>query len=157
MEFGRRNGCEVRFIEVMPLDNHAAWDPSRVVSGGELRRRIGARWPLVPEIPEDPSAPATRYRFADGDGRVGFIESVTRPICGDCSRLRLTSEGRVRVCLYDDREVDLRGPLRSGAGDGELLDLVRSALAAKGRGGALDLLQTRKAPVLVRTMHQIGG
>jgi len=157
VELGRERGFEVRFIEVMPLDNHAAWDPSRVVSGAELRRRIGARWPIVPEIPADPSAPAAGYRFADGRGRVGFVDSVTRPFCGDCSRLRLTSDGRVRVCLYDDREVDVREPLRSGAGDADLLNLVRGALAAKGRGGALDLLQTRKAPVLVRTMHQIGG
>ncbi len=157
VELGRERGFEVRFIEVMPLDNHAAWDPSRVVSGGELRRRIGARWPILPELPTDPSAPASSYRFADGRGRVGFIDSVTRPFCGDCSRLRLTSDGRVRVCLYDDREVDLQGPLRAGTGDAALLDLVRGALAAKGRGGALDLLQTGKAPLLARTMHQIGG
>jgi cyclic pyranopterin phosphate synthase len=157
VELGRSRGCEVRFIEVMPLDNHAAWDPSRVVSGSELRRRIASRWPPVPELPSDPSAPAARYRFADGGGSVGFVDSVTRPFCGDCSRLRLTSDGHARVCLYDDREVDLRGPLRAGAGDEALLALVRGALAAKGRGGAIDLLQTRKAPVLVRTMHQIGG
>jgi cyclic pyranopterin phosphate synthase len=154
---GRARGYEVRFIEVMPLDNHAAWDPSRVVSGAELRRRIGARWPIVPELPADPSAPASAYRFADGLGRVGFIDSVTRPFCGDCSRLRLTSDGRVRVCLYDDREVDLRGPLRAGADHDALLGLVRDALAGKGRGGALDLLETRQAPALARTMHQIGG
>ena len=154
---GRERGFEVRFIEVMPLDNQAAWDPSRVVSGAELRRRIGARWPIVPELSADPSAPATGYRFADGRGRVGFVDSVTRPFCGDCSRLRLTSDGGMRVCLYDDREVDLRGPLRSGADDGDLLALVQGALAAKGRGGALDLLQTRKPAVLTRTMHQIGG
>ncbi|HEX5043463.1 MAG TPA: GTP 3',8-cyclase MoaA [Candidatus Polarisedimenticolaceae bacterium] len=157
VEMGRERGFEVRFIEVMPLDNHAAWDPSRVVSGAELRRRIGARWPLVPELPADPSAPASAYRFTDGRGRVGFIDSVTRPFCGDCSRLRLTSDGRVRVCLYDDREVDLREPLRTGADDETLLGLVRGALAGKGRGGALDLLQTRRPPVLGRTMHQIGG
>ena len=157
VDLGRTRGCEVRFIEVMPLDNHAAWDLSRVVSGSDLRRRIAARWPIVPELPHDPSAPAARYRFADGRGAVGFVDSVTRPFCGDCSRLRLTSDGHARVCLYDDREVDLRGPLRAGAGDEALLALVRGALAAKGRGGAIDLLQTRKAPVLVRTMHQIGG
>ena len=157
VELARARGFEMRFIEVMPLDNHAAWDPSRVVSGAELRRRIGARWPIVPEIPADPSAPASAYRFADGRGRVGFVDSVTRPFCGDCSRLRLTSDGRVRVCLYDDREVDLRGPLREGADDAALLGLVQAALAGKGRGGALDLLQTRQAPALRRTMHQIGG
>jgi cyclic pyranopterin phosphate synthase len=157
VDLGRTRGCEVRFIEVMPLDNHAAWDLSRVVSGSELRRRIAARWPIVPELPNDPSAPAARYRFADGRGAVGFVDSVTRPFCGDCSRLRLTSDGHVRVCLYDDREVDLRGPLRASADDEALLALVRGALAGKGRGGAIDLLQTRQAPVLVRTMHQIGG
>jgi cyclic pyranopterin phosphate synthase len=155
--FAREHGYEMRFIEVMPLDNHQAWDPSRVVSGAELRRRIGARWPILAEVPADPSAPAARYRFADGGGGVGFVDSVTRPFCADCSRLRLTSEGRLRVCLYDDDETDLRGPLREGAEDGAILDLVRAALARKGRGGAIDLLQSRQARPLARTMHQIGG
>jgi cyclic pyranopterin phosphate synthase len=155
--FGRERAFEVRFIEVMPLDNHMAWDLSLVVSGAELRRRVGALWPLIPELPTDPSAPAARYRFADGGGSVGFVDSVTRPFCGDCSRLRLTSEGSVRVCLYDDNEADLRGALRGGADDDALLGIVRAALAGKGRGGAIDLLRTRQAPVLARTMHQIGG
>jgi cyclic pyranopterin phosphate synthase len=154
---GRERGFEVRFIEVMPLDNRGGWDPSLVVSGAELRARIGARWPIAPEPPHDPSAPASRWRFEDGAGSVGFIDSVTDPFCADCSRLRLTSEGRIRVCLYDDAETDLRGPLRAGAGDVEIVTLVREALARKGRGGALDLLEARRAPALSRTMHQIGG
>ena len=145
----------------MPLDNDRAWDPGQVVSGAELRERIGARWPIVPDPAGDPHAPATRWLFQDGSGAVGFIDSVTRPFCGDCSRLRLTSDGKLRVCLYDDAETDLAGPMRAGASDAELMTLVRAAVARKGRGGALDVLDARlarrPAPPLARTMHQIGG
>jgi cyclic pyranopterin phosphate synthase len=153
----RERGWEIRFIEFMPLENGGTWDISRVVSGPELRRRIGARWPLEPVAPEDPHAPATRWRFEDGRGHVGFIDSITAPFCGDCSRLRLTADGKFRVCLYDPAETDLKGPLRAGESDEELAGRMAAAVAAKGRGGALEILERRGAPRLVRTMHQIGG
>ena len=114
-------------------------------------------WPLEPEPESDPRAPATRYRYRDGRGRVGFIDSVTRPFCGDCGRLRLTADGKLRVCLYDDREADLKAALRGGASAEEIEQLVEQAVAGKGRGGALDILDKREAPRLARTMHQIGG
>lgn len=153
----RAGGFELRFIEYMPLDNGPGWDLTRVVRGDELRRAIAARWPIEPAPGGDPGAPATRYRFRDGRGAIGFIDSVSAPFCAGCGRLRLTSDGRLRVCLYDDREVDLKTPLRAGATDDELAGLVRAAVAGKGRGGALDLIRDRAAPKLSRTMHQIGG
>lgn len=157
VERGREEGWEVRFIEFMPLDGDRTWDPSRVVSGRDVRERIARRWPLEPDPAGDPHAPATRYRFLDGRGSVGFIDSVTQPFCGNCSRLRLTSDGMLRVCLYDDRETDLKTPLRAGASDGELDRLMLQAVHGKGRGGAIEILERRAAIPLARTMHQIGG
>jgi len=153
----REHGWEVRFIEFMPLENGETWEPSRVVSGAEVRRRIHRQWPIEPDPEASPHAPATRYVFRDGKGAVGFIDSVTRPFCSTCSRLRLTSDGKLRVCLYDDREVDLKTPMRAGADDNELERLMLKAVAGKGRGGALEVLEQQKAIPLARTMHQIGG
>ena len=155
--FGRERGFEVRFIEFMPLENDGSWDPSRVVEGASVRRRIAAAWPVVLDPSADPHAPASRYVFEDGAGAVGFIDSVTAPFCRTCSRLRVTSDGKLRVCLYDDRETDLRAPLREGADERAIAGLFHRALRGKGRGGALDILESQHAIPLVRTMHQIGG
>jgi cyclic pyranopterin phosphate synthase len=157
VEHARENAWELRFIEFMPLANGGTWDLSRVVTGEEIRRRIGARWPLEPDPRGDPHAPAARYLFRDGRGALGFIDSVTRPFCSACSRLRLTADGHFRVCLYDDREIDLKTPLRSGADDAEIAERMRRAVLAKGPGGALEILALRSAPPRSRTMHQIGG
>lgn len=153
----REHGWELRFIEFMPLENDRTWELDRVVTGEEVRRRIAACWPIERDPAGDPHAPAARWLYADGKGTLGFIDSVTRPFCATCSRLRLTADGKLRVCLYDDDETDLKTPLRAGAGDAELERLLRSAVARKGRGGALDILERREAIPLVRTMHQIGG
>ncbi|HEX6850709.1 MAG TPA: GTP 3',8-cyclase MoaA [Candidatus Polarisedimenticolaceae bacterium] len=155
--FGRERGYEVRFIEFMPLDNDRTWDLSRVVSGASVRRALHARWPLVPDPDRDRRAPATRFLFADGGGAVGFINSVTEPFCADCGRLRLTSDGKLRVCLYDDREDDLKAAMRAGATDADLVARMQAAVSRKGRGGAVDILERREALPLRRTMHQIGG
>jgi cyclic pyranopterin phosphate synthase len=155
--FGRENGFEIRFIECMPLGNDHTWDPGRVVSGASLRAVIGRQWAIERDPAEDPHAPASRFLYADGAGAVGFIDSVTAPFCKACSRIRLTSDGKFRVCLYDDRETDLCGPLRAGADDDDLAALMRDAVARKGRGGALDILEAQAALPLSRTMHQIGG
>ncbi len=157
VERAREQGWELRFIEFMPLDNDRSWNLSRVVSGSEVRRRIERRWPLEAAPSGDPGAPATRFRFRDGAGAVGFIDSVTRPFCGDCSRLRLTCDGTFRVCLYDPDELDLKSPMRAGASDRELESMMLRAVAAKGRGGALEILERRSVDPRTRTMHQIGG
>lgn len=157
VETAREEGWEVRFIEFMPLENGGTWQPGRVVTGEEVRARIHARWPLVPDPDADPSAPAARFAFRDGRGKIGFVNSVSAPFCGDCSRLRLTADGKFRVCLYDPAEIDLKTPLRGGATDRELEAMIRESVSGKGRGGALDLLERRDAPHPKRTMHQIGG
>ena len=157
IEHAREHGYELRFIEMMPLGNGSTWDLERVVRGEELRRQIHGRWPLDLDPSGDPHAPATRYKFRDGRGTLGFVDSISAPFCAQCSRLRMTADGQFRVCLYDDREVDLREPIRSGATDEEIQVLIEQGLQAKGRGGALDILESRRAIPLSRSMHQIGG
>jgi cyclic pyranopterin phosphate synthase len=153
----RERGFELRFIEFMPLENDGSWNPAKVVPGPEVRRRIEKLWPLAPDPENDPHAPATRFLYEDGGGAVGFINSVTEPFCGTCSRLRLTADGMFRVCLYDDNEIDLKTAMRSGADDATLARMMADAVLRKGRGGALDLLEAKSALPLRRTMHQIGG
>ncbi len=157
VRFGREHGYEVRFIEFMPLENDHSWDLGRVVGGASVRRTIAGVWPIVRDPADDPHAPATRLLFEDGCGAVGFIDSVTSPFCGACTRIRLTSDGMFRVCLYDDRESDLRSALRGGETDAAIADRMRDAVLRKGRGGALDILESKAAIPLARTMHQIGG
>jgi GTP 3',8-cyclase len=129
-EFARRTPYEVRFIEFMPLDADRAWTPSQMLSGAEIRAAIHAVHPLEPE-PREPSATARVYRFADGQGRIGFINPVSEPFCADCNRVRLTADGRLRTCLFSLNETDLRGPLREGADDRELEEIIRAAVWRK--------------------------
>ncbi|MBV9818241.1 MAG: GTP 3',8-cyclase MoaA [Solirubrobacterales bacterium] len=126
----RSTPYEVRFIEFMPLDADRAWSTSQVLTGEEIRAAIDAVHPLEPE-PREPSATARVYRFADGQGRIGFINPVSEPFCADCNRVRLTADGRLRTCLFSLHETDLRGPLRDGADDSELERIIRDAVWRK--------------------------
>jgi len=151
--FAREQPFEVRFIEFMPLDADHAWTPDAVLSGEEIRAAIHAVHPLEP-LPREPSATARVHRFADGHGSIGFVNPVSEPFCGDCNRIRLTADGRLRTCLFSLRETDLRGPLREGAGDDELERIVRDAVWAK------ELKHHVNEPGFVqpaRTMSAIGG
>jgi cyclic pyranopterin phosphate synthase len=126
----RSTPYEVRFIEFMPLDADHAWTPDQVLTGEEIRAAIEQEYPLVPE-PREPSATARVYRFADGPGRIGFINPVSEPFCTDCNRVRLTADGRLRTCLFSLHETDLRAPLRDGASDAELAEVIRNAVWRK--------------------------
>ena len=128
--FAREHPYEVRFIEFMPLDADHAWTPEQVLTGAEIRAAISEEFPLEPE-PREPSATARVYRFADGKGRIGFIDPVSEPFCGDCDRIRMTAEGRLRTCLFSLGETDLRDTLRAGASDDELEQKVRDAVWRK--------------------------
>jgi cyclic pyranopterin phosphate synthase len=129
-EFARRTPYEIRFIEFMPLDADRAWTPGQVLTGAEIRDVITAVYPLEAE-PREPSATALVYRFADGNGKVGFINPVSEPFCADCNRVRLTADGRLRTCLFSLNETDLRGPLREGADDDEIAEIIREAVWRK--------------------------
>jgi GTP 3',8-cyclase len=126
----RRTSYEVRFIEFMPLDADRAWTADQVLTGAETRAAIEAVYPLEPE-PRDPNATARVYRFADGHGRIGFINPVSEPFCSDCNRIRLTADGRLRTCLFSLNETDLRAPMREGADDDELEQIIREAVWRK--------------------------
>jgi cyclic pyranopterin phosphate synthase len=120
----RGTGRVVRFIEFMDVGNRNGWRPDLVVPSRETREKIDAVFPLEPVGPAYPGEVASRYRFADGQGEIGFISSVSEPFCGACSRIRLSADGRLYTCLFAGTGLDLRGPLRQGAGDEEILSLV---------------------------------
>jgi cyclic pyranopterin phosphate synthase len=131
-ELARERGYIVRFIEFMPLDGGDAWSPDAVLTGAELKTALEASvpsaWlPLVPEAREDAAQTSRVYRFADGIGEIGFINPVSEPFCDACDRLRLTAEGTLRTCLFSIGETDLRGPMRDGASDAELAEIIREA------------------------------
>jgi cyclic pyranopterin phosphate synthase len=152
-EFARREPYEVRFIEYMPLDADHAWTPDQVLSGDEIRAAIDAVYPLEP-LARERSATARVYRFADGAGKIGFINPVSEPFCGDCNRIRLTADGRLRTCLFSLNETDLRTPMREGADDDELERIVRDAVwqkEFKHHVGEPGFIQP------ARTMSAIGG
>jgi cyclic pyranopterin phosphate synthase len=152
-EFARQHPYEVRFIEFMPLDADHSWSREQVLTGDEVRAAIHAVHPLEPE-PREPSATARVYRFADGQGRIGFINPVSEPFCGDCNRIRITADGHLRTCLFSLNETSLRDPMRAGASDAELVQTIRDAVWAK------ELKHHVNDPGFVqpaRSMSAIGG
>jgi len=152
-ELARSSDYEIRFIEFMPLDADHAWTPEQVLGGEEIRAAIHAVHPLEP-LPREPHATARVYRFADGRGKIGFINPVSEPFCGDCNRIRITADGRLRTCLFSLNETDLRAVMRSGADDGELEQTIRDAVwrkELKHHVGEAGFIQPS------RTMSAIGG
>jgi cyclic pyranopterin phosphate synthase len=152
--FARERGVIMRFIEFMPLDADRHWTRDLVVPAAEVYQRIHARWPLV-QIPHERSETAQKYRFADGaPGEIGLIASVTQPFCGHCSRIRLTADGKLRTCLFSKDDHDLRGLLREGATDEDIVTYIRSVVMDKEEGHRIN------EPGFVppsRTMVFIGG
>ncbi len=131
-EFAREKGVRVRFIEFMPLDNGKIWRREMVVPGEELRQRINEIFPLERVKSENLSETARRWRFADGaPGEIGFINPVTQPFCGHCSRIRLTADGMIRTCLFSTVEHNLKRLLRSGATREELIDFIVATVEKK--------------------------
>ena len=122
--FAREEDVVVRFIEFMPLEEGRLWTPEIVVTLKEIVERIGRVLPLV-EIPaREASETARRYTFEDGVGEIGIIAPVSQAFCGACSRVRLTSDGKIRTCLFSQVEHDLYGRLRAGANDEELREYI---------------------------------
>jgi cyclic pyranopterin phosphate synthase len=153
----REKGIAVRFIEYMPLDGGSGWGPERVVTGAEARRRIEAVHPLEPVESGNPAQPSCDYRFADGaPGRVGFVDPMTSPFCDRCDRVRLTADGKLKNCMFDSGEIDVREVLRSGAGDEAITSLLRVSARSKGSGGLLTLRKASEYRTL-RSMSRLGG
>jgi cyclic pyranopterin phosphate synthase len=121
----------VRFIEYMDVGTANGWKLDEVVPAAEIVSRINARWPIEPVAPGYRGEVAGRYRYVDGAGEVGVIASVTRPFCGDCSRARLSADGKLFTCLFASAGTDLRQPLRAGASDEDLATLIRQVWASR--------------------------
>jgi len=151
--FARETNRVVRFIEFMPLDAQGQWEKSQLVPGREIFERIHAVWPLR-AVDVGGSAPAERFKFADGLGEIGLISSVTQPFCGTCNRLRLTSDGAIRNCLFSDNEFSLRDLMRDGGSDDEIALLLRKAVWEKFPGHAINEPGFLRP---ARSMSMIGG
>ena len=159
VEFAIGRGLTIRFIEFMPLDADRGWEASRVVTGEELRAELERRFGALQEVvPERASQPSRDYRVAGSTGVVGFIDPVSRPFCGDCDRLRLTAEGKVRNCLFGREEWDAKTVLDRGLPAAEealeVARLLHSAVAAK--HASHGIAAAGFAPP-ERAMYQIGG
>lgn len=146
-------GYELRFIEQMPLDAQHSWDRSTMMSRQDLLEALGARFRLSP-VEQRGSAPAERFYVNGGPATVGVIASVTAPFCGACDRVRLTADGQVRNCLFARDENDLRGPMRAGASDEELTDLIRLNIWGKAPGHGIGTPNFQQPD---RPMSAIGG
>ncbi|MGP8253114.1 MAG: GTP 3',8-cyclase MoaA [Terracidiphilus sp.] len=129
--FARDENVVVRFIEFMPLEEGRLWTPEIVVTLREIVDRIGRVMPLVDLDPREASETARRYTFSDGVGEIGVIAPVSQPFCGACSRVRLTSDGKIRTCLFSQVEHDLYGRFRAGAGRDELRAYIHSTVEGK--------------------------
>jgi GTP 3',8-cyclase len=153
----RGTGVIVRFIEYMDVGNRNHWSLDRVVPSEELMQRIHASWPVHAAAGNYRGEVAERYVFDDGSGEVGFISSVTQPFCGDCSRARLSSEGVFYTCLFAASGTDLKGPLRDGATDAELKELVRNVWQGRGDRYSEQRATLKEHPLRKIEMYYIGG
>jgi len=151
--FAREEGVTVRFIEFMPLEEGRTWSPATVVTLDEILARMAEYRPLV-EIPHARSETARRYRFDDGVGEIGIIAPVSHPFCGHCSRIRITSDGKIRTCLFSVWDHDLHAQMRRGASDEDLGNFIRGVIEKKEERhhiGEPDFVPAS------RTMVHIGG
>jgi cyclic pyranopterin phosphate synthase len=159
LERFRGTGVIVRLIEYMDVGNVNDWRESDTVPSTELRARIHERWPLAAKRPDQAGETAARYLYEDGQGEIGFISSVTEPFCGSCHRARLSSDGRLFTCLFATVGTDLRTPLRAGAGDDELREIIHRAWSRR-----VDRYSEQRAELRSEgrgakkmEMHYIGG
>ena len=151
--FARDRGVIMRFIEFMPLEEERVWLPATVVTLDEIVQRMAEYRPLV-EIPRARSETARRYRFDDGVGEIGIIAPVSHPFCGQCNRIRITSDGKIRTCLFSVWDHDMHAQMERGASDEELAGFIRSVVQKKEERhhiGEPDFVPAS------RTMVHIGG
>ena len=148
LAFARTRGAEIRFIEYMDVGGATGWTAAQVVSRDEILERVASAFGPITAASKEPSAPADRFRLADGTP-FGVIASTTAPFCRDCDRARLTADGVLYLCLYATRGLDLRGPIRAGASDAELSDLIERTWEARtDRGAELRLGMPERRPLI---------
>lgn len=151
--FGRDNGVEVRFIEFMPLDATNEWERRNVLTQDEIVSAIHEVFPLEP-VTARGAAPADRWKYLDGKGMVGVIPSVSKPFCADCDRIRITSDGQFRTCLFATDEFDIRALLRNAGTDDDIAALITKAVGLKWAGHQINQVNFIRPN---RSMSQIGG
>lgn len=152
--YGRERGIEVRFIEFMPLDSQGIWDKTQVLTMDQILDQLRAEFGELDVVPDqDERAPATEFRYRDGKGHIGFIASVSKPFCLNCNRIRLTSDGKLRYCLFAVEEMDVRALLRAGD-DAGVAAAIRENLMRKWIGHEIGSTQFVPPP---RPMYAIGG
>ena len=153
LEWGAEQKLQIRFIEFMPLDGDHNWKRENVLTEAEILERVRDAKSIAARSQSKP-APAKLFEYSDGSGEFGVIPSVTRPFCADCSRIRLTADGKFRNCLFALQETDLLGPLRRGVPDNEIVDLVRNAVYHKWAGHKINDADFEQP---ARAMYAIGG
>jgi cyclic pyranopterin phosphate synthase len=155
----RGTGRVLRFIEFMDVGTRNGWNLEQVVTAREIVERIGAELPLEPLEPAYRGEVARRWRYRDGAGEIGVIASVSQPFCGDCTRARLSADGRLVTCLFATGGVDLKGPLRAGASDAELRERIAGTWAARSdRYSELRSAETAGRDARAKLeMYQLGG
>ncbi len=155
----RGSGHIVRFIEFMDVGTINGWKMDQVVSAEEVLKRIGDVYPLEPVAPNYRGEVANRFRYLDGHGEIGVIASVTRPFCGDCTRARLTTDGKLYTCLFAGQGTGLREPVRAGASDADLLGAIEGVWQSRDdRYSELRTIETPEAGQAPKIeMYQIGG
>jgi cyclic pyranopterin phosphate synthase len=155
--FARFTGYNVRFIEFMPLDGSGIWEPNLVVTKNETINRIGKDVKELVRVDNDNNAePATLYSFVDGIGSVGFIPSISEPFCGNCDRLRISSDGRLLTCLYENPGYDLRSMLRGKRSENEITEFILQSVKKKPEG-IIKIIRTKSLKPTLNFMHRIGG
>ena len=155
--FARFTGYTVRFIEFMPLDGSGIWEPNLVVTKNETINRISKDVRELVRVDNNNSAePATLYSFVDGIGTVGFIPSISEPFCGNCDRLRISSDGRLLTCLYENPGYDLRSMLRGKRSENEITEYIIQSVKKKPEG-IIKIIRTKSLKPTLNFMHRIGG
>ncbi len=144
----------IRFIEYMPIGAGDTWDYSKVVPTKEIIARIESQFPKLVPVEYHGTQPADRFKFEDGVGELGFISSVSEPFCSHCNRIRITSEGKLRTCLFSLTETDLKAMLRGGDDDARIAEAITAAVWKKEEGHLINQPGFVKP---ARTMSQIGG
>ena len=150
--FGRDRGLVVRFIEFMPLDADEIWTNDQVMTQTEILKCLSSEFDLVPL--ERTSAPATRWRYADGGGEIGIVASVSQSFCESCDRVRITADGQFRNCLFATEETDVRALLRSGVSDDDIAGALERSVSSKWAGHSINQVHFIRPR---RSMSEIGG
>ncbi|MGD1838044.1 MAG: GTP 3',8-cyclase MoaA [Nitrososphaeraceae archaeon] len=159
VNFSRKTGLTVRFIEFMPLDGSGIWNPDLVVGKKELIEKINSNFPNILLNYDNTSSknnPETLYSFDDKIGKIGFISSVTDPFCSNCDRIRLTSDGRFLTCLFEKKGHDLKKMIRNGKKDQEIIEYIKHCHKNKPEG-IIELIRINGLKPTLNLMHTIGG